>query len=124
MALWIITVKKTFHLQSKTRFTICIFFSVPPGNFTREGVEQFIVYTAALETIKFFWSIGFIFLVVSRLQLLKNYKMQPDDHVQWKKLPKVCRQVSGDFARESGLDNKSNVVKYLMILNFSLQQIS
>lgn len=81
---------ETFHLQSKTRLANLHIFSVPPGNFTREGVEHFIVYTAALETIKFFWTIGFIFLLVSKFRLLESYKMQPDDHVQWVKLPKVC----------------------------------
>jgi hypothetical protein len=69
------------------------FFAVPPENFTREGVEEFIVYTSAFETIKIFWAIGFFFLVVGRLRLLESFKIQPNDHVQWQKLPKVIESL-------------------------------
>lgn len=68
-------------------------FLVPPDNFTREGVEYFIVYTTAFESIKFFWTVSFLFLIISRFRLLKSYKMKSDDHVQWKKLPKVWRKM-------------------------------
>lgn len=62
---------------------------VPPENFTRDGIYDLIVYRALVETTKFFWVIGFSLLLVGKLNLLSSYKVQPDDHIPWKKLPKV-----------------------------------
>lgn len=77
-----------FNQVNRNRFFNDLFlFSVPV--FTRDGVHDLIVYTVVLETAKVFWIVGLLLLIVAKFNLFKSYKIQADDHVQWKKLPKV-----------------------------------
>lgn len=52
------------------------------------------VYTAAIESAKVLSLIGGFFLIIGKLGILKKYKIQQDDHIPWRKLPKVLTQVS------------------------------
>jgi len=64
-------------------------FYVPPENYSRDGIHDLIVYTGPIESAKFFWGFSFFLLVVCKLNLLARYKIQPNDHVPWKDLPKI-----------------------------------
>lgn len=62
---------------------------MPAENFTRDGIYHLIVYTAPIDASKFFWFICILLLLLGKLKIIQKYKVQPEDHVPWKKLPKV-----------------------------------
>lgn len=81
-------VKKS-HQKTKKLVSWINLPSVPPENFTRDGIYNLIVFTAPLDSSKFFWIVCILLLLLGKLNIIQRYKIQPEDHVPWRKLPKV-----------------------------------